>query len=166
MDAPSPSTLAGQWRLLRAQGGDAAVTPLRKRLLRLQLRLAAVDRQSIIVLSSVAPPLAAGQWVPELTEIVGADSLVSVKGGAPAPVPDGTNPDIILVAIAGQDLAAAIAAAQLYRLRIGYSGQLFAADGQQLFNVGGRALADSAEALADMLHGLDAPALRSLWTAL
>jgi iron complex transport system substrate-binding protein len=153
-DPSQPRALAEIWRFLRQAGFDeAASTALRRRLLSLQIRTAAVERQSLIIIESMTPLQAAGWWMPELTELVGADLLISRKGDAPTATSladiAGCRPDVLVVAVSGADLAANMAHAMMFT---GAAPAVYAVDARACFSVAGPEIVETAEILAEILH--------------
>jgi iron complex transport system substrate-binding protein len=149
-----PRTLADIWRMLRSLGqDDAALTPLRRRLLSLQVRTAAVERQRLLIVEDMLPLKAAGWWMPELAELVGADLVISRKGEAPVDMTmadiSAAAPDLIVLACTGKNLADNSAAALLFA---DLGCPVFAADAKDYFSAPSAALVDSAEILAEILH--------------
>ncbi len=147
-------TLADIWRRLREAGmSDAEQLPLRRRLLSLQIRTAAVDRQRLLIVERVLPLRAAGGWLPELAELVGADLVISRKGAPPAAMTladiSAAKPDVILLACTGATLAENIGFAD----GLNEAGvPLFAANAVDFFQAPDASIVGSAEILAELLH--------------
>lgn len=165
----APLVLADVWRDMRAVAAACGVDPdppvraLRKRLLSLQIRTAAVERQNVVLLSSSDPLAGAGLWLPELVELTGGDLLLAAKGEPAGPItPEAllaTDPDVLIVAGCGLSLDANRAAwrqleksAWVRRLAAVRRGRVFAADGTACFWQPGPQLVRSAEVLSELLH--------------
>jgi iron complex transport system substrate-binding protein len=121
------------------------------------------ERPTVACLEWLDPLMAAGNWIPEMIEMAGGDSLFGAPGehspwlDAKALV--AANPDVLLVFPCGFPLARAFAEAPPLFQIPGFaetpaarSGSVFVADGHQLFNRPGPRLAESLEVLAEILH--------------
>jgi iron complex transport system substrate-binding protein len=164
-----PSMLADIWRDHRAVAAacgidpDPAVRALRKAMLSLQIRTAAVERQSVLLLEWTDPLMGAGNWLPELVELTGGDLLLAEKGShsrwiSPEDV-TAADPDVLIIANCGLSLDAnRVAWRALARqpwvgkLRAVKRGKVFAVDGNAYFHRPGPRLVESAQILAELLH--------------
>jgi ABC-type Fe3+-hydroxamate transport system substrate-binding protein len=149
-----PSSLAQIWQTLRAAGvPEADQVAWRRRLLSLQIRTAAVDRQTLLIVESVTPLQAAGHWMPELAELVGADLVISRKGADPIAMTLAeiatTAPDLIIVACSGGTLEDNIGFAAAFA-ELGVP--VYAADATFHFWVPDAHIVETAEILAEILH--------------
>jgi iron complex transport system substrate-binding protein len=154
IESINPRSLAEIWQALRRTDMPEAVQiALRRRLLSLQIRTAAVDRQRLLIVESLLPLRAAGWWMPELAELVGADLVISQKGAAPVETTlteiAQAAPDVILVACSSTDLTQNIQTAALFRA---LDRPLYAADAQNFFCRADGGLVETAEILAELLH--------------
>ncbi len=153
-DPATPTSLALVWRALRDAGmPEADQVALRRRLLSLQIRTAAVERQTLLIVESTTPLRAAGYWMPELAELVGADLVISRKGEAPrcmtmAHITDAA-PDLIITACSGASLEE----------NIGFAGSfvdcgvpVYAAKATSCFWLANAHIVETAEILAEILH--------------
>jgi iron complex transport system substrate-binding protein len=151
--------------------GVALVEDMRSRIAAVGARVADLGRQRarpgprprVAFIEWVEPPMAGGNWMPELIEAAGAVSLLGTAGRRSEWMrwPDllATDPDAIVVAPCGYDLARCLAERPLLEARPGWSGiaavraaRVFFADGNAYFNRPGPRLADTVELLAEMLH--------------
>jgi iron complex transport system substrate-binding protein len=120
-------------------------------------------RPRCLMLEWVDPPFAGGHWNPELVEIAGGVDPLGRKG-QPAhrlgwqDVLD-ADPDVLVLACCGFDLARTRADVPLLRAREGWhalravrDGQVYAVDGSQYFSRPGPRVVDSLEILAEVLH--------------
>lgn len=109
------------------------------------------------------PLMTAANWIPELVNLAGGQSLFSVTGQPSPQVQWETliisNPDIIVFMPCGFDLNRTRQEAQLLtqhpewqKLHASKSGRVYITDGNAYFNRPGPRLADSLEILAEILH--------------
>jgi iron complex transport system substrate-binding protein len=157
--------------LAAPDAGDALVQAMRQRIAAVGTRLADVrrprapphPRPRVAFIEWVEPPMAGGNWMPELIEAAGAVSLLGTAGRRSDWMrwPDllAADPDAIVVAPCGYDLARCLAERPLLEAKPGWSelaavrsGRVFFADGNAYFNRPGPRLADTVELLAEMLH--------------
>lgn len=143
---------------------------------------AAGNRPRVAVIEWLDPPMAAGNWVPELLRLAGGDDALaatstngadSASGQAGATEPDApakshwidwadvaaADPDVVLLTPCGFELDRVVSEARsaavwphLVGLRATREGRLVAVDGHHLFNRPGPRLVDSLELLAELLH--------------
>ncbi|WP_138506016.1 cobalamin-binding protein [Nostoc sp. PA-18-2419] len=109
------------------------------------------------------PLMIAANWIPELVNLAGGQSLFSVAG-QPSPVLPwetlvASNPDIIVFMLCGFDLNRTRQEAQLLtqlpeweKLHATQTGRVYITDGNSYFNRPGPRLVDSLEILAEILH--------------
>jgi iron complex transport system substrate-binding protein len=159
---------------------EAAVAELRHRCTVVQNTAAAAvqvaDRElRVAIIEWLDPPMAAGNWVPEMLALAGGeDSLAGpstngaddAAGNRPAKshwieweAVAVADPDIVLLTPCGFELDRVVSEAKspavwphLANLRATREGRLFAVDGHHLFNRPGPRLVDSLELLAELLH--------------
>jgi iron complex transport system substrate-binding protein len=153
-----PRSLAELWQAMRRTDmPEAEQVALRRRLLSLQIRTAAVDRKRLLIVESMTPLRAVGYWMPELAELVGADLMISRKGEAPTPMSvdeiSSTAPDVIIVACSGVGLAQNASFAAAFA---NDRAPVYAVDAQDFFCKPDAQLVETAEILAEILHQ-DAP---------
>lgn len=109
------------------------------------------------------PPMAAGNWVPELVSLAGGTDLLGHRGAHSHWIGwddlAAADPDVVVLVPCGFPLDRVVAEAaapavrpHLAGLRATREGRLWAVDGHHLFNRPGPRLIDSLEVLADILH--------------
>jgi iron complex transport system substrate-binding protein len=102
-------------------------------------------------------------WIPELVNLAGGQSLFSVPGQPSVPLEWDTliasNPDVIVFMPCGFDLIRTRQEAELLtqrsewqNLHASQSGRVYITDGNSYFNRPGPRLVDSLEILAEILH--------------
>ena len=129
----------------------------------------------VAIIEWLAPPMAAGNWVPELVQLAGGDDALAATatnraGLAAKPSPAkshwidwaavaAADPDVVLLTPCGFELDRVVSEAMsaavwphLAGLRATREGRLVAVDGHHLFNRPGPRLVDSLEVLAELLH--------------
>jgi iron complex transport system substrate-binding protein len=170
-----PDSLADAWtdigKVARALGvpkaGNALVQTLRQRIdavsARAAVHLAGRPKPRVAFIEWVEPLMAGGNWMPELIEAAGGSNLFGAAGKRSDWMQwadlAAADPDAIIVAPCGYDLARCLEELPLLEARPGWSdlaavrsGRVYFADGNAYFNRPGPRLADSTEILAEMLH--------------
>lgn len=168
----SPSRLDDIWDDIRtvgdAVGAGAAVAPT---LARLQGRLRVVedvsgniplsDRPTVAAIEWLDPPMAAGNWVPELIGIAGGRPLFA-EAGRHSPWLEWdallrADPDVVVLMPCGYTIEQTLAELSTVTGRTGWSdlravreGRVFVVDGNAYFNRSGPRLVDSAELLTEL----------------
>jgi iron complex transport system substrate-binding protein len=111
----------------------------------------------------IDPLMVAGNWMPELVQMAGGESLFGPPG-QPSPWLDWdqlvvAEPDLILVHPCGFDMARTLQEMPLLERRPGWrdlkavqQDRVFVADGNQYFNRPGPRIVESLEILAEILH--------------
>jgi iron complex transport system substrate-binding protein len=124
---------------------------------------AAPSRASVAVIEWLDPPMAAGNWVPEMVRLAGGRDVLG-KAGAHSHWIDwadvaAADPDMVVLIPCGFTLDRAVAEARspavwphLTQLRAVWEGRAWVIDGHHLFNRPGPRLVDSLEVLAEVLH--------------
>lgn len=148
----------------RPAEGDVLADSLLVRLADLRTQTAMLaERPRVATIEWIEPLMTAGNWVPELIEVAGGESLFGVAGEH-SPWLDwdafvASDPDVIVAMPCGFDLArAATETATLagrdgwQELRAVRAGHVAVADGNRYFNRPGPRLADSVEILAEIFH--------------
>jgi len=182
MDAParvlelSPATLADVFADILTVG-MAAGTPARARevVARLRARVASVacrvraaSRQAaacpaVCIIEWLDPPMAAGNWVPELVGLAGGRDPLGTPGAHSHWIRwddvIAADPDVVVLVPCGFTLDRIVAEVEspalrnrLKMLRAFRERRVYAVDGHHLFNRPGPRLVDSLEVLADLLH--------------
>lgn len=173
----APYRLADVWEdvlrvgaaLGRTEQAQALVAGYQARLKLVQQRAAAqAEHPRVAILEWLDPPMAAGNWTPELVEIAGGVNLFGEVGlHSPWLAWEelvAANPDVIILTPCGFTLERTLQDVPLLQARPGWTslravqdGRVFAVDGNQYFNRSGPRLVDSAEILATLLYGKDMP---------
>ena len=138
---------------------------------KLQQRLKAIanktkdksEKPTVVALEWTEPLMGAGNWIPELIEIAGGQSLFGVKGEhSPYLYWESLidlDPEIIVIMPCGFDLERTERESQVLTqhpewksLKAVKNNQVFIVDGNAYFNRPGPRLVDSAEILAEIFH--------------
>jgi iron complex transport system substrate-binding protein len=167
----SPATLADVYDDILAVGavtGTLAkarevVARLRARVASAACRVRAIEPVRVACIEWLDPPMAAGNWVPELIALAGGRDLLGTPGSHSHWITwddvIAADPDVVILVPCGFTLDRVVAEAaspairnRLKMLRAFRVGRVFAVDGHHLFNRPGPRLVDSLEVLADLLH--------------
>ena len=168
----SPATLADLFSDILAVGkatGRLAearelVDRLRARINSLACRVGTLpDRPRVAVIEWLDPPMAAGNWVPEMVRLAGGFDVLGKAGDHSHWITwddvAAADPDVVILVPCGFPLKRVVAEAgsaavrpHLDSLRACRDGKVFAIDGHHLFNRPGPRLVDSLEVLAEILH--------------
>ncbi|WP_068875622.1 MULTISPECIES: cobalamin-binding protein [unclassified Phenylobacterium] len=167
-----PNDLSDVWgdmrRVGQALGADAAAE---RAIAALQSRLAAIRetagraayRPTVAAIEWIDPLMAGGNWMPELIEAAGGESLFATPGQH-SPWLDwralaAADPDVILLLPCGFTLEQSLADVPLLQARPEWAalsavrrGQVYVIDGHHYFNRPGPRLVESAEMIAEILH--------------
>jgi iron complex transport system substrate-binding protein len=145
--------------------GAALVRQERERLARVKRDAAGLPRPSVIVLEWADPVFVAANWAPELVEIANGELLLSHKGEhsfaiAGEHVRD-ADPEFLIVAPCGFGLDRTLQEKVVLEryswwaeLRAVKNGKVAFADGNLFFNRSGMTVTQTAEIIAEILHGL------------
>lgn len=142
------------------------VARLKARCASIRCRTAALARSRrprVAVIEWLDPPMAAGNWVPELVRLAGGDDVLGQAGRHSHWISwadlAAADPDVVVMIPCGFTLDRVVAEARkaavwphVVGLRAAREGRLWAVDGHHLFNRPGPRLVDSLEVLAAMLH--------------
>lgn len=149
---------------LRApQAGGALVRQMQERIAAVAARVAGRPGPRVAFIEWVEPLMAGGNWMPELIEAAGGHNLFGTAGRHSGWMQweqlRAADPDAIVVAPCGYDLARCLEELPLLEAKPGWAGlaavrssRVYFADGNAYFNRPGPRLADTAEILAEMLH--------------
>jgi iron complex transport system substrate-binding protein len=143
--------------------GDALVRTMQRRMAAVRAGVAGRPGPRVAFIEWVEPPMAGGNWMPELIEAAGGVSLLGTAGQRSDWMQWAdllaADPDAIVVAPCGYDLARCRAERPLLEAKPGWFelaavrvGRVYFADGNAYFNRPGPRLADTVELLAEMLH--------------
>lgn len=170
--ALEPNSLADIWSDIRrvamacgvADRGEEVVADLQTKMHAISARASSTGRRPRVACIEWHEPLmAAGNWVPELVKMAGAENLFG-EAGAHSPWmtwPELINadPDVIITMPCGFDLDRT--GSEMYwlterpewsGLRAVQNGRVYIADGNQYFNRPGPRLLESLRILAEILH--------------
>jgi iron complex transport system substrate-binding protein len=147
----------------KPQAGHELVQSMQGRLAEIALSVSERPRVRLGFVEWIEPPMSGGHWMPELISTAGGISPFGVKGENSPWVSweefAAADPDILLVAPCGYEIAASLPELELLRphpvfkeLRAVREGRVFVADGNAFFNRPGPRLVESAEILAEILH--------------
>jgi iron complex transport system substrate-binding protein len=117
----------------------------------------------VAVIEWLDPPMAAGNWVPELVQLAGGSDLFGMTGKHSHWITwddvAAADPDVVILVPCGFTLDRVVAEAgspavrpHLEDLRAFREGRVWAVDGHHLFNRPGPRLVDSLEVLAEILQ--------------
>ena len=145
--------------------GRAVVDRERQRLETVRQRTAHLRRPAVVLLEWADPFFAMGNWGPELIEIANGEPLLGRPGEFSTAIPAervrDADPEYLIVAPCGFNLERAERErAVLERhpwwrdLRAVRNGNVAFADGNLFFNRSGMTISQSAEILAEILHGV------------
>lgn len=145
--------------------GQALVAAERERLRRVTERCSGRAAPTVVVMEWVDPVFAMGNWGPELVEAANGQLLLGRKGEHSQAIPWQSvleaDPEVLIVAPCGYDLERAERELPLLTTREGWSelravrsGRVAFADGNRYFNRSGMTVVETAEILAEMLHGM------------
>jgi iron complex transport system substrate-binding protein len=168
-----PMCLADVWTDIRrvaealavAERGEELVASLQRRLEVVSAGVSSLDdRPTIACIEWIDPLMCAGNWVPELVEIAGGRDVLGTAGKhSPYITWDDlrrADPDVIAVMPCGFDIARTQSEMHVLTERPEWrslqavrEGRAYLTDGNQYFNRPGPRLVESAEVLAEVLHG-------------
>lgn len=175
--ALSPETLADVFRDVLAVGeATGALAKAREVVARLKARVASVAWRvgamrhgrleacpTVAMIEWLDPPMAAGNWVPELVRLAGGNDVLGKAGAHSHWITwddvATADPDVVVLVPCGftldrvvEEAGSAAVRPHLEQLRAFREGRCFAVDGHNLFNRPGPRLVDSLELLAEILH--------------
>lgn len=172
-----PMALADVWidirRVADALGaperGEEVVAGLQRRLEGVAGAVAGARmRPSVVCLEWIDPLMSGGNWMPELVEIAGGRPLLAEAGKhSPWMTWDDlrrADPDVLVILPCGFDIPRTLAELTPLvehpawpELRCVKQGRVYVTDGNQYFNRPGPRVVESAEILAEVLHGVSLP---------
>lgn len=174
----APERLADVFRDVLAVGAaTGTLAKAREVVARLEARVASVacrvkalrgarqaaEPSRVAVIEWLDPPMAAGNWVPDLVQLAGGNDLFGTAGKHSHWITwnavTAADPDVVILVPCGFSLDRVVAEAgspavrpHLENLRAFRDGRCFAVDGHHLFNRPGPRLVDSLEVLAEILQ--------------
>jgi iron complex transport system substrate-binding protein len=145
--------------------GNALVRGERQRLDRVREKTARFRRPTVVMLEWTDPLFAMGNWGPELVEIANGNLLLGEKGDYSAAVPAeelrAADPECLIVAPCGFSLERSLRERTVLErypwwqeLRAVQNGNVAFADGNLFFNRSGMTVSQTAEIIAEILHGV------------
>ena len=167
-----PNVLSDVWSDMESAAETLGVD-VQPVLSQIQARIKACDRQTkelpqekiprVATLEWTDPPMAAGNWIPELVKLAGGEPLFGSVGER-SPYLEWekfveADPEIIIIMPCGFDLNRTRQESQVLTKRPDWSslqavksGKVFITDGNAYFNRPGPRLVDSLEILAEIIH--------------
>lgn len=147
----------------RAAAAAGVLERLRARERRLRDLTLRVSRPSTLVLEWTDPPMSGGHWTPGLVELAGGRPILAHPGADSQRLEwdaiGASDPDVVIVAPCGFDLAASMRAVRELEssaawngLRAVRSGRVAVVDGNAYVNRPGPRLLDTAEIFAAAIH--------------
>jgi iron complex transport system substrate-binding protein len=159
----------GMFRIAQRLGledqGNALVRRERQRLDIVREKAARFRRPTVVMLEWTDPLFAMGNWGPELVDIANGDLLLGKKGEYSAAVPAerlrDADPEYLIVAPCGFNLERSLREQSVLErypwwqeLRAVQNGNVAFADGNLFFNRSGMTVSQTAEIIAEILHGV------------
>jgi iron complex transport system substrate-binding protein len=145
--------------------GKALISRERRRLDNVREKAARFRRPTVVMLEWTDPLFAMGNWGPELVEIANGELLLGKKGEYSAAIPAGqlrdADPECLIVAPCGFNLERSLREQSVLErypwwreLRAVRNGNVAFADGNLFFNRSGMTVSETAEIIAETLHGV------------
>ena len=160
----------------REQAGCSLVRREQERLECVRKRTAGRPRPTVVMLEWTDPIFAMGNWAPALVEVANGEPLCGNKGRHSFAIPFEqvleADPDFLIVAPCGFDFKRACEEQPVLEAYPGWNdlkavrtGRVAFADGNLFFNRSGMTISQTAEIIAEILHGVtfDAPAKGIHW---
>ena len=149
----------------REDEGRAVVCREQERLKAVRKRTAGRRRPSVVALEWTDPVFAMGNWGPELVKIAHGELLLGNQGQHSFAIPSeqvrAADPEYLIIAPCGFNLERALnerAVLETYwwwnELRAVHAGKVVFADGNRFFNRSGMTVSQTAEIVAEILHGV------------
>ena len=148
----------------RPDAGLRLLTELMARIESVRQAIASRRRPTVALIEWTDPIFVTGNWGPELVEAAGGTPVLCAAGKHSRAIEWETvresDPDVLIIAPCGFDSPRALRELPTlerypgwFDLRAVKSRNVFSADGNLYFNRSGTTIADTAEILADILHG-------------
>jgi iron complex transport system substrate-binding protein len=145
--------------------GEALVSCEQQRLATVREKAARFTRPTVVVLEWADPLFAMGNWGPELVEIANGELLIGEKGeysvAIPAEQVRDVDPEYLIVAPCGFNLDRSLREESVlqrhpwwWELQAVRKGNVAFADGNLFFNRSGMTISQTAEIIAEILHGV------------
>jgi iron complex transport system substrate-binding protein len=143
----------------RVEAARSLAAQMRASMAEISARAAGRTRPRVLTLEWLDPPMAGGNWMPELVAMAGGENLFGAAG-AHSPWLDPAKlaacaPDIVLLVPCGFGIVRTLAelpALEAHGWWRDLRGRKFVADGGRYFNRPGPRLVESLEILAEILH--------------
>ena len=147
------------------QKGELLVRRERERLDTVREKVKVFRRPTVVMVEWTDPLFAMGNWGPELVEIANGELLLGGKGKYSAAIPAeqlrDADPEYLIVAPCGFDLERSLREQTVlerhpwwWELQAVRKGNVAFADGNLLFNRSGMTVSQTAEVIAEILHGI------------
>jgi len=144
--------------------GERVICREQERLDTVRERAARLRRPSVVLLEWADPLFAMGNWGPELVEIANGELLLGEKGKHSAAIPGeqlrDADPEYLIVAPCGFNLHRSLQEQTVLErypwwreLQAVRNGNVAFADGNLFFNRSGMTISETAEIIAEILHG-------------
>ena len=144
---------------------EAVVRGERERLDKVREKVSRFRRPTVVMLEWTDPLFAMGNWGPELVEIANGELLLGKKGEYSAAIPSeqlrDADPEYLIVAPCGFNLQRSLREQGVLErhpwwrdLQAVRSGNVSFADGNLFFNRSGMTISQTAEIIAEILHGV------------
>jgi iron complex transport system substrate-binding protein len=144
---------------------EAVVRGERERLDKVREKVSRFRRLTVVMLEWADPIFAMGNWGPELVEIANGELLLGKKGEYSAAIPSeqlrDADPEYVIVAPCGFNLQRSLRELGVLErhpwwrdLQAVRNGNLSFADGNLFFNRSGMTVSQTAEIIAEILHGV------------
>lgn len=157
-----------------ADRGRELVKKERARLEAVRRRTTGRPRPSVVVLEWTDPLFVMGNWGPDLVRIANGEPLLGndrlYSSAIPADRLREADPDFLIVAPCGFDLERSWREQTVlellpcwHELKAVQEGKVAFADGNRLFNRSGMTVAETAEAIAEILHGPSSESVYWRW---
>jgi iron complex transport system substrate-binding protein len=145
--------------------GETIVRREQQRLDVVREKAARFRRPTVVMLEWADPLFAMGNWGPELVEIANGDLLLGKKGEYSAAIPAeqlrDADPEYLIVAPCGFNLERSLQEQTVLErypwwqnLQAVRKGNVVFADGNLFFNRSGMTISQTAEIIAEILHGI------------
>ncbi len=159
----------GIMSVARALGAETAGLELvqreRARLAAVRDRTAGLRRPSVVTIEWISPLFAMGNWGPELVETANAELRIGEPGGYSSAIGFEqlleADPEYLIVAPCGFGLERALSERDVLETLPGWNslravrdGKVAFADGNLFFNRSGMTVSQTAEMIAEMIHGV------------
>jgi iron complex transport system substrate-binding protein len=143
--------------------GYEVVGSLGGRLGKVAADAAGTERQTVLCLEWLDPPMVGGHWVPEMVRLAGGVDVLGPEGRPSVVVPwdaiASRDPDVVILMPCGYDLPTTVEKAreldsvpEWRALRAVRSGRVYPVDGSAYFNRPGPRVVDGIELVAELLR--------------